>query len=521
MYRHKKYPRYAVMSAVAALAISSLLIALKGGSSPLFNNIAIEMVVRSTLLWLFLFLGCIWVDRQWARKKQATQVIEGTTILPPARFNKVIRGDGIGIPCLVNGQTQLLKIPSDKERYHCLIAGDSGTGKSTIIHSMLLQARTRGETCIIYDPSCEFWKKHSQPGDLLLHPLSPHCPNWQITREITNPLNAKAVANSFLPDGNDISIKKDFWNLSAQRIFRALLLRLQREGKGTAELLGWLREPKEIEKTVERTEHAYLIDERAPEQQIGVLASLSEVAELLSLLPTRGKPFSFHDWSQHRRGWIFIGTRGEEEREALRPLISAWLDIALGKLMLQEDKNAPLTRIFLDELPSLRRLPKLKSAVTEGRKYNVRFCLGFQGRSQVCEIYGKAAEALLSTPATKIILRTSHYEAAAWGADIIGKPRQERPSQSYSESYASMLQGIPRDSFSHRTERFVEHLIIPNTIQNLEDRTGYLRFGGYVTPIRFDYVSIPPKSRFPERQALPERQVLALPSPSRPKAKAS
>ena len=513
MYRYKKLPRYAVFSAVTALTISILITGLRSQSLSSATQLLFEVVRNTATLWLLFFPGLVLLHFYREQKAKTPKIIEGTKLISPAEFNNIIKGDGIGIPCLIKGQTQLLTIPSYKERYHTLIMGDSGTGKSTIFHSLLLQTRTRGETAIIYDPSLQFWTRHAQAGDILLYPLSPLCPNWIISREISNPLNAKAVSKSFLPDNQDTAIKKDFWDSSSQRIFRALLLRLKQEQKGTAELLQWLRNFEEIDKTVQNTEHAYLINQDAPEQRSGVLASMSEVADILSLLPTTGTPFSFHDWSQHRKGWIFIATQGEEEREALRPLISAWLDIAFGKLMLFEDEDAPLTRVFIDELPTLQRLPKLKTAIAEGRKYNLRFCLGFQGRSQVKELYGEAAEALLSTPATKIILRTSNYDAATWGADTIGKPMQERPSQSYSESYGSPLQGIPRDSFSHRTERYTDHLVIPNTIQNLDDRTGFLRFAQYVVPIHFDYYDLPKKNFLHQHTALPQNKVLALPAP--------
>lgn len=515
MYRYKKIPRYAVFSAVTALTISILLTSLRSKTSSTPTTILFEVATNTAALWLIFFPGLVLLHFYREQKAKTPKIVEGTKLISPAKFNKIIQGDGIGIPCLIKGKTQLLRIPSYKERYHTLIMGDSGTGKSTIFHSLLLQTRARGETAIVYDPSLQFWTRHAQAGDTLLYPLSPLCPNWIISREISNPLNAKAVSKSFLPDKDEIAIKKDFWDSSSQRIFRTLLLRLKRENKGTAELLQWLRDPQEIDNTVLNTEHAYLINQDAPEQRSGVLASLSEVADILTLLPTTGTSFSFHDWCQNRTGWIFIGTRGEEEREALRPLISAWLDIALGKLMLFEDEDAPLTRVFIDELPTLQRLPKLKTAVAEGRKYNLRFCLGFQGRSQVKEIYGEAAEALLSTPATKIILRTSNYDAATWGADTIGKPMQERPSQSYSESYGSPLQGIPRDSFSHKTDQHTDHLVIPNTIQNLADRAGFLRFAQYVVPIQFDYCDLPKRNFLHQQKELPQSNVLTLPAPAK------
>lgn len=515
MHTYKKIPRYAVVSTVTGLTLSL----------PLLRILPRRVASGSLLLYKFgslaagisilLFLVMASFDFYRQRNARALKVVAGTRLVPPRRFNKEIRGDGIGIPCLMRGRTELLRIPADKERYHFLLAGDTGTGKSTILISLLQQLRERGDLVIIYDPSLQFFKTLAEPPDILLHPLSSSCPSWNICDEITNELDAKAVANSFLPDENESSASEIFFKEGARRIFRLLLLRLKAEGKGTDTLLQWLTDENIIDETVDQTPHAYLINSDAPGQRMAILGSLSKVAEALSLVPTIGTPFSFQQWYTKRQGWIFMGTQGQQERDALRPLISAWLDIAMGKLMLEED--APAAWIFIDELPSLEKLPSLSTAVVEGRKYNLRFCIGIQGPSQLHRFYGKATEAILSSLTTKVFLRLSEHDTALWGANTIGKPRQQRSSHSYSESYGSPFQGTPHDSYSHRNDQIIEHLVIPNEIQNLPDRTGYLRYGDVVTRIAFDYHHLPQKNTFTkreERKVMPRVKVLTLPSPS-------
>jgi type IV secretory pathway TraG/TraD family ATPase VirD4 len=195
---------------------------------------------------------------------------------------------------------------------------------------------------------------------------------------------------------------------------------------------------------------------------------------------------------------VFIGSR-PPEREALKPLVSAWLDTASAKLLLKTGE--PPTWVFLDELPTLQRLPKLKSALQEAGKYNVRFVLGFQGRAQLEHLYGREAETLMSAPATRLFLQTKEWGAAKWCAENIGMPEQERGT----DSLTSSADG-GRDSMNTATERRVDYLVLPNEIQNLSERTGYLRYGPYAVPVSFGYTEFPERNVFREREGRADRR---------------
>jgi Type IV secretion-system coupling protein DNA-binding domain len=89
---------------------------------------------------------------------------------------------------------------------------------------------------------------------------------------------------------------------------------------------------------------------------------------------------------------------------------------------------------------------------------------------------------MLSACSTKIFLRNSNYDSAKWVAENIGLPEIVRRSYSHSWQLAG-----DRSSVSSRNERREEYMILPNEIQNLENRYGYLRYGNWVTPIHFSY----------------------------------
>lgn len=429
--------------------------------------------------------------------KQQERVTKGTQLITPKAFNRAIQGTGVWIPCMTKTPWYLrcwlpdastivpLHIRKSDEPVHMLIAGDSGTGKSALQHTLLLQITARSTDRIaVYDPSMEFWEHHGRANqDLLLHPLEDTCPYWDLAAEIRNPLDAAALAKSFIPD--PVEGRTEFWQDAPRRILARLFLELRKQGKGTETLVRWLADQELIFDLIEGTELEVMIDKNAHGQRSGVLASMVMISDALRLLPANDgrSRFSFTDWSKSGRSSLFLGTRGVGEREGLRPLLSAWLDTMFSRLM--EHKNGTATWCFVDELPSLQKLPSLKTALHEGRKYNMRFVLGFQGRAQIEQLYGRDAETLMSAPSTRIFLRSNEYAAADWAAKNIGMPEREREVESFTSPLS--FTGSGKESVSVRTDKRTDYLVYPNEIQNLPKLTGYLRYDRYAVPIRFPY----------------------------------
>jgi hypothetical protein len=142
-----------------------------------------------------------------ARRKQLRygRRLKGPILVAPKEFTKQLAGDGIGLQ--VEGQKALLRIPREAENTHFLIVGDTGSGKSTIIRSILCQVAERGHSAIVYDPACEFVRQFYTPdrGDIVLNPLDERCPYWSPSAELQRKAEAKALAVSlFQPSGNTL-----------------------------------------------------------------------------------------------------------------------------------------------------------------------------------------------------------------------------------------------------------------------------------------------------------------------------
>ena len=78
--------------------------------------------------------------------------------------------------------------------------GDTGSGKSTAIRQILRPVEQRGETAIVYDPAMNFIGEFYSPGrgDLILNPLDPRCPYWDLGAELDREETATTMAAAFL-----------------------------------------------------------------------------------------------------------------------------------------------------------------------------------------------------------------------------------------------------------------------------------------------------------------------------------
>src|SRR5579859_191000 len=414
--------------------------------------------------------------------------LKGPVLVNAKQFTKAVAGTGIGIT--TEDSKLPLRIPRDAENKHFLIVGDTGTGKSSVIRQMLYQVEARGDSAIVYDPACEFVKQFYNPrrGDIVLNPLDARMPYWNPSKELRRKAEAKALAVSlYQPEG----VSNRFFVEAPQKIFAHLLTYLPTP----EDLIKWMSDPEEIDKRVRKTEYWALIDPKAPQQRTGVLGSLNMSADSFRLLPKEhetSSSWTATQWAETRRGWIFITSR-PTMREALRPLISLWIDTLVLRLLNEPMPDQRPVWFVIDELASLQRLPQLHTAITENRKSQNPVILGFQGRSQMEARYGEDAEAMLSQPATKIFLRTTEPKAAKWVSEAIGEIEIERIRETHFDG--------SRTGRNYALDRQTEPLVMPSEISGLDDLRGFLKYGNHVARFSFPFISLHEKSPgFDERK---------------------
>jgi len=288
-----------------------------------------------------------------------------------------------------------------------------------------------------------------------------------------------------------------------QKIFAHLLTFLPTPDQ----LVQWMSDPAEIDRRVKGTEYWALIDPKAPQQRSGVLGSLNMSADSFRLLPKQEETASVWtatQWAESRCGWIFITSR-PTMRDALRPLISLWIDTLVLRLLNEPMPEQKPVWFVIDELASLQRLPQLHTAITENRKSQNPVILGFQGRSQMQARYGEDAEAMLSQPATKIFLRTTEPRAAKWVSEAIGEIEIERLRETHYDG--------TRTGRNFALDRQTEPLVLPSEISGLDDLRGFLKYGNHVARFSFPFIALKEKS-----PGFDEREMDDLIAPSVPPA---
>jgi hypothetical protein len=408
------------------------------------------------------------------------ETVRGPEVLTVPEINKhfASQRDWIGRKEELGIEICGVRLTKRAEASHILLLGDSGAGKSTVLRDAIAQIRERDEAAIIYDPEREFASDFFIPGkDMLLNPLDARSPYWDPWQEVVNSKRAhmEAIARSFVPDPAQDGQNAKFWTGAARTLLIALM---QRTPERTPQALSSLLNapPEALVDLLADTPAANVVNPNAPQQAQGVLGTLAIAASSLAMLrpPEAGvQRFSAIEWAKKPKGFIFLCST-EQDRDALLPLISVWLDCLIRPLLDTPLKRPTPVWVIADELQTLQRLSQLPNLLTRGRKRGLRSCLGCQSSQQFKSIYGTDAQTLLSQPMTKLVCRTSEPETSKWASDLIGQV--ERITHRASVSVGG------KDSFNLSDERRIDPLILPSELQKLPNLHAIMIHAGLVCP---------------------------------------
>ncbi len=175
-----------------------------------------------------------------------------------------------------------------------------------------------------------------------------------------------------------------------------------------------------------------------------------------------------------------------DQREALRPLLSAWMGTVISALMTLPPDPKRRIPLVMDELAALHSLEVLPTALAELRKYGGCVVAGLQDIHQLETLYGQAtARTLLGLLSTKILFRLTDSETVRRLSESLGD-----------QEISQMMEGISfganslRDGVSLSDQHKVQPIIPGRVLRNLQNLEAIIQFaqcphiGQYAFPYR-------------------------------------
>lgn len=382
----------------------------------------------------------------------------------PATRRECITLGGVPLPFLL-------------EPLHVLLAGSTGTGKTSLIDEILSTAIPRGDRVIVCDPNGHHLSRFARSGDVVLNPFDRRSPGWTIFNEVRKDFDYDRLSRAVVPDGHGSDRQ---WHHYAQVLCAETLRALMLRGEGnTQQLMHWL--------TVAKSDELATLLAGTAAQGLFDKDAAKALASTRFILTTQLNPhkylkageFSLRAWLQNERaGNLFITWR-EDMQSALMPLISTWVDIvANAVLSLPADRDRRIW-LILDELGALGRLNALESALTRGRKHGLCVVAGLQSSAQLDRIYGRESAIVLRSCFRNLVvfaIAKSDPDTSEMLSRALGEREIEREQHSRSDGPGGITRGVS-------LQRVSERIAIATEISELPNLSAYLALAGD-TPTR-------------------------------------
>jgi len=483
--------------------------AVSASLTKLISHIERSLAIGLVFYLLNIFIVLWWLKRQ-GEENSKSRYIKGDYLSNIKEIQKMLKEKKLLSDRIIG--TEKLPLPAYSEMQHYLFHDTTGSGKSTSIKEFLDFIRTRGERAIVYCKGGSFVKQFFIPNnDILLNPLDKRGEDWNMWGECRDKTDFENLAAAMIPlaaSGQD-----PFWNNAARTIFAASAYRMQRKiqedkkdeknnedsqnnkKEEMPKVLSLLRylltaDIQELQDLLKGTEAETLMSEKTEKTAISIKSILATYLKSLCYIKDGNNPFSIRNWVRNddtddNHKWLFISSLGDKH-ESLKPLITAWLDIAVNALLsLPEDPNRRIW-VILDELTSLQQLPYLSAALSESRKFGGCMIIGIQSYAQLAKLYGSdGAREISSLLNTRFMFRVPDPDIAAWSSKNLGEITIEEVREGISYGANTMRDGVS----VNRVEK-ERPVVSGSEIMRMKDLSCFVRLpGDYpIVNLTFEYV---------------------------------
>lgn len=349
------------------------------------------------------------------------------------------------------GKMHLVK---DMDTRHFLVTGTTGSGKTNLIHTLLVQVISKSQPTIVIDQTGEMIAKYydESRGDIIFNPFDARSQTWDFWQDCNNTEDIKRFSKILLGFNRKKSNAKidPFWENAAIEIFIAAAQFIKNKN-GTVE---------ELTDLVCNVDLAYLKfvltgtkvdrylggeDDRMANSIAAVLASNSDPMTYLRSESKNGK-FSLQEYfnkiDQGEKAWLFLSTK-PSARELTLPLISCILELAFANLMDIGIKNNRKLWFVIDELPTLGNLPAFSTLMSEGRKYGACIIASMQSLNQLYDCYGQyTGSAIFGQFGTSFFFTNHEPAITKMISDMSGKKTIVRQNKNTSFGANELRDGV-------------------------------------------------------------------------------
>lgn len=380
-----------------------------------------------------------------------------------------------------------VRIPTSESKTHLKIVGTTRSGKTNLLKLFMQSALVDGhrglrDRALIYDPKSEFMPVLVGMGVpeediIILNPFDARASAWDLAKDLTDDLDAEALAAILVPERPDAG-KNKFFDDATRIILAAMikLLKQQAPGQWTLRDLILATESRPLISVLLNTDPDLASDLRAvgaaetADNVQGTVATvlrrgLRTVAAYMDMHYQAGRRFTIRDWFENK-SILLLGTARKAEL-TIQPLNQLLLT-RIGQII-TTDRTHGYTHLILDELPELGQIGDIARVARLAAEFNVSLTIAFQSFSDLVRIYGQeAATSLIEQCGKSAYLRVKGFSTAEWAAKEIGNVTYTRKSKTFTPfADPREKRAIGGSISSLHEERVEEYAVNPSYFQNI------------------------------------------------------
>jgi len=451
------------------------------------QGILIQSLVRAggistfLLLIIFLYLG------YGRMQKNKAKLLRGKQLVTPAILKRMIFKSKKASDLTLDD----LPLIAGMETSHMLITGTTGSGKTNCFYTLMPQIKRRGDRAIVIDTTGDMVAKFYDPGrDKILNPLDKRSEEWDIFNECQTTTELQTFGSSVISSSNQ---GDTFWDDGARTIFTTAIETFKRKGKSSIEDLTELLLRSDFKKYSDYfkgTEAATYTAKEGERTTISLRSHMNTKLTWMKYFKDSKESFSIRKWVEDETPgeWLFISCQ-KKDLVSLRPIMSAWFDVAINSLMNTAPNPKRRLWFILDEIAALQKLPSLGTGLAEIRKNGGCFLVGTQSIQQLQSLYGRdRASGYLDLFNTRVFFRSNDHETLQWISKTIGESQIEETNESLSYGANTI-----RDGVSLNSVKKIDPIVMPIEISTLENLSCFLKLPENfpITKLKMTYKNLP------------------------------